>query len=59
MRYVVWFFVVMCQIGNLVCLNIITKKEDSNLKSKRNLYVISIILQLIAIVALCYLLFVD
>ena len=59
MRYVVWFFVVMCQIGNLVCLNIITKKEDSNLKSKKNLYVISIILQLIAIVALCYLLFVD
>ena len=59
MRYVVWFFVVMCQISNLVCLNIITKKEDSNLKSKKNLYVISIILQLIAIVALCYLLFVD
>ncbi len=59
MRYVVWFLVVMCQIGNLVCLNIITKKKNSNLKSKKNIYVISIILQLIAIVALCYLLFVD
>ncbi len=57
MRYVVWFLAVMCQIGNLVCLNLITKKENTYLKAKINLPVISIILQLIAVVALCYLIF--
>lgn len=59
MRYVVWFLAVMCQIGNLLCLNLITKKENINLKTKKNVHVISIILQLIAVVALCYLIFVD
>lgn len=59
MRYVVWLLAIMCQIGNLVCLNKITKKEKANLKPKMNLHAISIILQLIAIVLLCYLLCCD
>lgn len=28
MRYVVWFLTVMCQISNLVCLSLITKKKN-------------------------------
>lgn len=59
MRYVIWFLAVMCQIGDLVCLRLITKKENISLKSKKTLHVISIILQLIAIVLLSYLIFVD
>ena len=59
MRYVVWAFAIICQIGNLVCLYLITKKENISLKSKKTLHMISIMLQLMAIALLSYLIFVD
>ena len=59
MRDVVYFLAVMCQIGNLVCLSLITKKENTYLKSKKTLHVTSIILQLIAVLSLCYLIFIN
>ncbi len=58
MRYVVWFLAVICQISNLVCLSLITKKKNTYSQSKKTLSVISIILQLIAIVSLFYLILV-
>ena len=58
MRYVVWGLAVICQISNLVCLSLITKKKNTYSKSKKALSVISIMLQLIAIVSLFCLTFV-
>ena len=37
MRYVVWVLTVMCQISNLVCLSLITKKKEYLFEIKEDL----------------------
>ena len=57
MRYILWILVLICQIGNLVCLNLNAKKDDTNLKSKKTLHIISVLLQSIATLLLLCLIF--
>lgn len=56
MRYILWILVLMCQIGNLVCLKL-NEKNDTNLKSKKTLHIISVLLQSIATLLLLCLIF--
>lgn len=56
MRYILWILVLMCQTGNLVCLKL-NEKNDTNLKSKKTLHIISVLLQSIATLLLLCLIF--
>lgn len=57
MRYFVWMIAIVCQVSNLICVTVITRKKDLSSKTKRILLGFSIVFQIIAIVVLSYLVF--